>query len=220
MGWRSIVAVGLIGVFGLTGCSEMHERRWGWCAVGGGLVGAVAGAGLAGGLVNTYGNPEHDHENTGIAAGSGAVGGGLLGALIGHLLCDPVEEAPPPPPPPPPPPAPVHKKVELQADTYFDFNKATLKPAGKEKIDDVVREMKANPSVKALVEGHTDSIGSEAYNQKLSERRANAVADYMESQGIDSSRITTKGWGKTKPIASNKTKEGRAQNRRVEITED
>src|SRR5436190_539718 len=92
MGWRSVIAVGLIGVFGLTGCSSMRERRWGWCAVGGGVVGAAIGAGTAGGLVNGYGNPRHDHENTGIAAGSGAVGGGLLGALIGHMICDPVEE--------------------------------------------------------------------------------------------------------------------------------
>src|SRR5206468_3138880 len=70
-----------------------------------------------------------------------------------------------------------------------------------------------------FVEGHTDSIGSDAYNQRLSERRANAVADYMEAQGISSSRITTKGWGKSKPVADNRTKEGRARNRRVEITE-
>jgi len=78
--------------------------------------------------------------------------------------------------------------------------------------------MKQHPEVRALVEGHTDSIGSDAYNQRLSERRANAVADYMEAQGISSSRITTKGWGKSKPVADNRTKEGRARNRRVEIT--
>src|SRR5206468_7281710 len=98
--------------------------------------------------------------------------------------------------------------------------KAVLKPAGKQKVDEVVREMKANPSVRALVEGFTDSIGSDAYNLKLSERRANAVREYMVDQGIESSRVTTKGWGKAKPVASNKTKEGRAQNRRVEISED
>src|SRR5207237_731906 len=113
-----------------------------------------------------------------------------------------------------------HKKISLAADTYFDFDKATLKPEGKQKLAEVVRELKANPNIRVLVEGHTDSIGSDAYNQRLSERRAKAVADYMESEGITASRITTKGWGKTKPVASNKTKEGRAQNRRVEITED
>src|SRR5690242_16962894 len=114
MGWKSITAIGLVGVFGMSGCGAMHDRQWGWCAVGGGLVGAAIGAGTAGGLVNAYGKPRHDEENTGAAAGGGAVGGGLLGALIGHMICDPTEEAPPPPPPPPPPaPAPVHKKISL-----------------------------------------------------------------------------------------------------------
>src|SRR5689334_14418098 len=199
----------------LAGCAAMRQDphcKWAmpvWGAVAGGT-----GVGLGVGLGSDHAT---DGEIAGAAVG-GTLAGGALGWLVGHYICE--EKVAEAPPPPPPPPAPVHKKVELQADTYFDFNKATLKPAGKEKIDDVVREMKANPSVKALVEGHTDSIGSEAYNQKLSERRANAVADYMEAQGIDSSRISTKGWGKTKPIASNKTKEGRAQNRRVEITED
>ena len=109
----------------------------------------------------------------------------------------------------------------LSADSYFDFNKATLKPAGKERIDsEIIPPMKEHSELRALVEGHTDSIGSEAYNLRLSERRANAVADYMESQGISSSRITTKGWGKSKPVADNRTKEGRAKNRRVEITEE
>jgi outer membrane protein OmpA-like peptidoglycan-associated protein len=199
----------------LPGCAAMRQDphcRWAmpvWGAVAGGT-----GAGLGVGLGSDHAS---DGEIAGAAVG-GTLAGGALGWLVGHYICEEkVAEAAPPPPPPPPP---VHKKVELQADTYFDFNKATLKPEGKEKLDDVVREMKADPRIKALVEGHTDSIGSEAYNQKLSERRANAVADYMESKGIDSSRITTKGWGKTKPVASNKTKEGRAQNRRVEITED
>src|SRR5437867_2075486 len=105
--------------------------------------------------------------------------------------------------------------------SYCDFDKATLKPEGKEKIEaEVVAPMKEHPNLRALVEGHTDSIGSDAYNQRLSERRADAVRDYMVSRGIGTQRITTKGWGKSKPIVSNKTKEGRARNRRVEITEE
>ena len=109
----------------------------------------------------------------------------------------------------------------LSTDAFFEFDKATLKPEGKEKIEaEVVAPMKEHPNLRALVEGHTDSIGSDAYNQRLSERRANAVRDYMVSRGIDAPRIMTKGWGKSKPIASNKTKEGRARNRRVEITEE
>ena len=217
---RRVTAIGLVGLMILTGCSAMRERRWSYCALAGGLVGAAVGAGTAGGLVNAYeGGHGGSHQETGEAAGAGAVGGAAVGTLLGHLLCDPKEQAPPPPPPPPPPPAP--KKIELSADAYFDFNKATLKPAGKEKIDaEVVAPMKEHPNLRALVEGHTDSIGSDAYNQRLSERRANAVRDYMVSRGIDAQRIMTKGWGKSKPIASNKTKEGRARNRRVEITEE
>ena len=72
-------------------------------------------------------------------------------------------------------------------------------------------------SLRVSVEGHTDSIGSDAYNQRLSERRAKAVRDYMVEQGIDTDRIATHGWGEAKPVATNKTEEGRAQNGRVEI---
>ena len=209
---RRVTAIGLVALLILSGCSAMQERRWSYCAVAGGLVGAAVGAGTAGGLVNAY-EKERSQEHTGAAAGGGAV--------IGHLICDPTEEAPPPPPPPPPPSPPQKKHIELSADSYFDFNKATLKPAGKERIDsEIIPPMKEHSELRALVEGHTDSIGSEAYNLRLSERRANAVADYMESQGISSSRITTKGWGKSKPVADNRTKEGRAKNRRVEITEE
>ncbi|TMB21265.1 MAG: OmpA family protein [Deltaproteobacteria bacterium] len=99
----------------------------------------------------------------------------------------------------------------------FDFNKATLKPGGKKMVDEAVDVMKEKPGLKVSVEGHTDSIGADAYNQKLSERRAGAVRDYMVSQGIDAARISVKGFGKTKPIASNATAAGRAENRRVEI---
>jgi OOP family OmpA-OmpF porin len=109
----------------------------------------------------------------------------------------------------------------MSADAYFDFNKSVLKPAGKAKIDDeVIAPMKQHPNLRAEVDGYTDSIGSDAYNMKLSERRANAVRDYMVSRGVDPSRIMTKGFGKSNPVASNSTKEGRAQNRRVEVTEE
>ena len=217
--WR-VTAIGLVGFMILTGCSAMQERRWSYCAVAGGLVGAAVGAGTAGGLVNAYEKQRSD-EHTGAAAGGGAVVGAAIGTLLGHIICDPTEEAPPPPPPPSAPPPPAPRKISLSADTYFDFDKSTLKPGGKERIDaEVVAPMKEHANLRALVEGHTDSIGTEAYNQRLSERRANAVADYMESRGISAQRITTKGWGKSKPIESNKTKEGRAKNRRVEITEE
>ena len=218
---RSLIALGMVGLLGLTGCSAMHERRWGWCAVAGGVIGGLAGAGTAGGLVNAYeGGSGGSHQETGEAAGAGAVAGAGVGALIGHLLCDPKEMPPPPPPAPPPPPPPAPKKISLSADTYFDFDKATLKPQGKERVDaEIIPPMKQHPELHALVEGYTDSIGSDAYNLRLSERRADAVRDYMVSQGIAASRIMTKGFGKANPVASNATREGRAKNRRVEITE-
>jgi OOP family OmpA-OmpF porin len=204
----------------------MQDRRWSYCALAGGLVGAAVGAGTAGGLVNAY-EKERSEEHTGAAAGGGAVVGGGLGAVIGHLICDPVEEAPPPPPvaqaaPPPPPPPPPAKgtKIATVGSANFDFNKATLKPSGRDVLDGAVKTLRDNPSLHVVVEGHTDSVGSAAHNQKLSERRAKAVRDFLVKEGIDASRITTRGYGKSRPVASNDTAEGRAQNRRAEIVAD
>ncbi len=129
--------------------------------------------------------------------------------------------APPPPPPKPAAkpaaPKPVSEKVTMAADAHFDFDKAVLKPEGKAKLDDLVGKLKAVNLEVIIAIGHTDSIGSNAYNQKLSMRRANAVKAYLVSKGIEANRIYTEGKGETQPIASNKTKEGRAKNRRVEI---
>jgi len=84
----------------------------------------------------------------------------------------------------------------------------------------VARALRDNPSLHVVVEGHTDSVGSDSYNHKLSERRAKAVRDYLVREGIDASRITTRGYGKSRPVASNDTAEGRAENRRAEIIAD
>jgi len=217
------VAIVLIGVLTLTGCSAMRERRWSYCALGGGLLGAALGGATAGGLAAGYekrGNP--GVKDSGQIAGiglAGAGGGAVLGTLLGHLICDPVEEAPPPAPAaaPPPPPPPPRKPIVTLHGPEFDFDKSTLKPDGKKLVDEAVRVMRDNPSMHVSVEGHTDSIGTDQYNQRLSERRAKTVRDYMVSQGIESSRISTVGFGETKPIADNKTAAGRAENRRVEI---
>ena len=105
----------------------------------------------------------------------------------------------------------------MAAETNFDFDKAVLKPEGKAKLDDLVDKLKAVNLEVIIAIGHTDSIGSKAYNQKLSVRRAETVKAYLVSKGIDANRIQTKGKGKAQPIADNRTKEGRAKNRRVEI---
>ncbi|AMG89584.1 OmpA family protein [Bordetella parapertussis] len=114
-------------------------------------------------------------------------------------------------------PAPMAAKVVFNADTFFDFDKSTLKPEGRQLLDQVAQQAGTIDLETIIAVGHTDSIGTEAYNQKLSERRAAAVKTYLVSKGIDPNRIYTEGKGELQPIASNKTREGRAQNRRVEI---
>ena len=129
--------------------------------------------------------------------------------------------APPAPAPKPaaakPAPKPAKEKVTMAADAHFDFDKSALKPEGKAKLDDLVGKLKAVNLEVIIAIGHTDSIGSKAYNQKLSERRANSVKAYLVSKGIAANRIHTEGKSETQPVADNKTKEGRAKNRRVEI---
>jgi OOP family OmpA-OmpF porin len=107
--------------------------------------------------------------------------------------------------------------VTLAADVLFDFDKAVLKPAGKEKLDDLAAKVKAINLEVVIAIGHTDSIGSDAYNQKLSVRRAESVKAYLVSKGVEPNRIYTEGKGEKQPVASNKTKDGRQKNRRVEI---
>ncbi|MDO9437752.1 outer membrane protein OmpA [Hydrogenophaga sp.] len=122
-----------------------------------------------------------------------------------------------PAPAPAPAPAPVASKVTYAADAFFDFDKAVLKPEGKAKLDDLAGKVSGIALEVVIAVGHTDSTGPAGYNQKLSNRRAEAVKAYLVSKGIESNRIYTEGKGLTQPVADNKTKEGRAKNRRVEV---
>lgn len=125
--------------------------------------------------------------------------------------------APAAPAPAPKPAAPTAEKVTFAADALFDFDKAVLKPEGKAKIDDLASKLQGINLEVVIATGHTDSVGTDAYNQKLSERRAAAVKAYMVSKGIDEKRIFTEGKGEKQPVADNKSAAGRAKNRRVEI---
>ena len=124
-------------------------------------------------------------------------------------------------PPPAPAPAvvagPTSEKVTFAADAFFDFDKAVLKPEGKAKLDDLVSKMSGINLEVIIAVGHTDSVGTDAYNQKLSVRRAEAVKTYLTSKGVEKNRVYTEGKGEKQPVADNKTAEGRAKNRRVEI---
>jgi OOP family OmpA-OmpF porin len=119
---------------------------------------------------------------------------------------------------PAPAPAPAAAtKVTYAADAFFDFDKAVLKTEGKAKLDDLVGKVKGINLEVIIAVGHTDSVGADAYNQKLSVRRAEAVKAYLVSKGIEKNRVYTEGKGEKQPVADNKTAEGRAKNRRVEI---
>jgi len=205
-----LIAGSLLITLSLSGCASFQNREWGSCAVAGAVVGGAVG-GITGGVVAN--NQDADDAVRGGAIGGGIVGGAVLGALLGHLICDPVTEEPKAAPAPPPP----GTKIAELPGANFDFNKATLKPECKVKLDEAVALMGKHADLRVSVEGHTDAIGSDAFNQKLSERRADAVVGYLTSKGVAASRLVAKGFGKTRPVADNKTEEGRAKNRRVEI---
>jgi OOP family OmpA-OmpF porin len=124
---------------------------------------------------------------------------------------------PPPPPRPAPPPPPVAEKVTFQADAFFDFAKANLKPEATAKLADLVDKTKGVNLEVIIAVGHTDNVGDVAANQKLSVRRADAVKSFLVGKGVEKNRIYTEGKGEGSPIADNKTADGRAKNRRVEV---
>jgi len=163
----------------------------------------------------------------------------------GRPAPEPPPAAPPPPAPPPPPPEPpkdsdgdgvidprdkcpdTPRGVAVDADgcprrgtatlqgVTFEFNSANLTSASRPVLDVVAADLKKYPRLKVEVQGHTDSVGADAYNLKLSGQRANSVREYLISQGVAGDQLTSKGFGETQPLADNKTEDGRAQNRRV-----
>ncbi|WP_242434651.1 OmpA family protein [Hymenobacter amundsenii] len=179
----------------------------------GGLLGAGGGAIVGGVLGRVIGG------KSGTAAGAiiGAAVGGTGGALIGRKMDKQAEElqrdmAN----------AKVERvgegiKITFDSGILFDTNKSDLRQASMTEIQKMTETLKKYPDTNILVEGHTDASGSDAINNPLSQRRAQAVANYTISQGVDASRVTTQGYGSTQPIADNTTEAGKQANRRVEI---
>ena len=116
-----------------------------------------------------------------------------------------------------PPPAPKVERTIILDDVLFDFDKSTIKPEAAQILDRLVAFMNENKDSKVALSGFTDNIGTEAYNMGLSNRRWMSVRDYVVKKGVDGGRLSGQGFGESKPIADNKTAEGRAKNRRVEI---
>jgi OOP family OmpA-OmpF porin len=184
------------------------------CAVIGGVAGGTGGAYL--------GSARDTGSDWDAATGGAAVGGVVLG-VAGYYLCKmmQVEEAPPPPPPPPPavvepPPVVVAEKIVLRG-VNFDFDKSEIRPDAAVILDEAVSILSGSPDRQVRIEGHTCSMGPDAYNQGLSERRAASVRKYLVDHGIAASRLSSVGFGESNPIATNDTREGRALNRRVEL---
>jgi outer membrane protein OmpA-like peptidoglycan-associated protein len=137
-----------------------------------------------------------------------------------------VQQSPPPPPPPPappvaqappPPPPPAAKRKIVLRGVNFDFDKYNIRPDAVPILEQACKTLKDDPSINVQAQGYTDSVGTDAYNQRLSERRANAVREWLVKCGIPASRLTARGFGESNPVASNATPEGRAQNRRTEL---
>ena len=135
-------------------------------------------------------------------------------ALAGCAGGNKTEPPPPAPPPEPPPP----ETISIETDGFFAFDRYNIKPALASRLDGVADRISGRAYDSVEIVGHTDSIGTEAYNQELSERRAGATADYLAGAGVDRSKISSRGEGETNPIHSNDTREGRAKNRRIEVT--
>jgi outer membrane protein OmpA-like peptidoglycan-associated protein len=179
-------------------------------AVKGGAIGAGAG-GVAGGVIG------HQLGNTTLGAIIGAAVGGTAGTLIGHHMDKQAEE--------------MRQdiknarierigegiKITFDSGILFAIDSSALQPSAKTNIENLALILNKYPDTNILIEGDTDNTGTTEYNQQLSERRAQAVADYQKSLGVASSRISTIGLGELNPVASNDSDYGRAQNRRVEI---
>lgn len=203
---RYISAITMVVIFAgyiLTGCNATNTTKGG--AIGAGVGGAIGGA------------IGHNSDNTVVGAIIGATVGGAAGALIGRQMDKQAEE--------------LKRDLEgahvervgegilitFESGLVFDTDSYGLREATKTNLTDLSETLKKYDDTDILIEGHTDNTGEDAYNQKLSENRADAVENFLVTQGIQDSRVTTKGYGESQPLDSNDTEAGRQKNRRVEV---
>ena len=176
----------------------------------GATIGAVAGA-IAGAVIgNQSGN-----NRTGAVIGAAA--GAAVGAAIGHKMDKQEQELRQIPGVEVSRPSEGEIDVRMTSDILFDYNSSALRPESRSTLDQLGTNFRQYPDNRIVVEGHTDSVGSDAYNQKLSEQRAANVADYLIDRGVSASNVIVYGYGEARPKSSNDTAEGRQLNRRVEI---
>ncbi|SFA85113.1 MULTISPECIES: OmpA family protein [unclassified Pseudomonas] len=211
----------------LTGCAGLQKTDWPTCAAVGGVTGAAIGATessayagygalLIGGMAGAYCwvHGDGDEDGDGVPDSRDKCPGTPKGVQVDANGC-----------PPAPPPAVVEEVVVVKEETivirdvHFQFDSAKLTAADTAKLDTVAARLKQEaPGAQLRVSGHTDSVGKEAYNQKLSEKRAHSVVEYLIKSGVPrSSFVSVTGAGESHPVADNKTAEGRALNRRTEI---
>jgi outer membrane protein OmpA-like peptidoglycan-associated protein len=160
----------------------------------------------------------HDEPSYPGAIAIGAGAGAVLCGLAGHYFLDPEPPTPSPTPSPTPEPLPpvLTRKIVLRG-VNFDFNKSDIRPDSRPVLDEAADVLKEHPNVRLAVEGYTDDIGSDAYNEQLSVRRAEAVFRYLVNRGVAPERMEVVGYGESRPVANNDTEAGRAENRRVEL---
>ncbi|WP_213879990.1 OmpA family protein [Pseudomonas sp. dw_358] len=235
---RAVIPVLLVSSV-LSGCAShgdgyppLNQKTWPICSVIGGLAGGGLGA-IKSGVVAGFGAvlgatagglicfaQDRDSDGDGVPDRRDRCPDTPANTPVSHNGC-PLPQYPVAAKPAPPAPAPAPEEVITLRDTtgkvLFGFNKSDLTPEAQSELQALLPKLKGDDVTAVKVVGHTDSVGSDAYNQKLSERRAASVVNYLEQQQVPAAKLSSEGKGESEPVADNGTDEGRAQNRRVEL---